>query len=134
MCRRELMAVEMRAVGRVLLRGTRRAAITVAGFAIVCLGVAGLVLPILPGWILIIAGFAVLSREYSWADSALSFARRKAAQSGAGLRSLARRRRRTAVISVDSPEPLGFVPSAEVVIDLTQPSALTDTSPWGGSG
>jgi hypothetical protein len=127
------MAVEMRAVGRVLLRGTRRAAITVVGFAIVGLGLAGLVLPILPGWILIIAGFAVLSREYSWAHSALTFARRKAAQSGAGLRSLALRRRRIAIISDDSPEPLDLIPSGDVMIDLTQPSALTDTSWRGGS-
>jgi hypothetical protein len=129
-----MMAVEMRAVGRFLLRGTRRAAITVAGFAIVCLGVAGLVLPILPGWVLIIAGFAVLSREYSWAHSALAFARRKAARSGATLRSLARRRRRIAVIAEDSPEHPDFIPSGEVVIDLTQPSALTGTCPRGGSG
>jgi hypothetical protein len=127
------MAVEMRAVGRVLLRGTRRAAITVVGFAIVGLGLAGLVLPILPGWILIIAGFAVLSREYSWAHSALTLARRKAAQSGAGLRSLALRRRRIAIISDDSPEPLDLIPSGDVMIDLTQPSALTDTSWRGGS-
>lgn len=103
------MAVEMRAVGRFLLRGTRRAAITVVGFAIVGLGLAGLVLPVLPGWVLIIAGFAVLSREYSWAHSALGFARRHAARSGAGLRSLVTRWRRS-----------------EVVIDLTLTSALEE--------
>jgi uncharacterized protein (TIGR02611 family) len=113
----EMMAVEMRAVGRFLLRGTRRAVITVVGFTIVCLGVAGLVLPVLPGWVLIIAGLAVLSREYSWAQSALAFARRKAVQSGAGLRSLAtRRRRRTEVINL----------SAEDLVDLTEAIDLSE--------
>lgn len=107
------MAVELRTVGRLVVRGTRRAALTVAGFALVALGIAGLVLPVLPGWLLIIAGFAVLSREYSWAHSGLTYARRKAAQGGEGLRSLtARWRRRDAEI---------VIPSDGVMIDLTQP-------------
>lgn len=89
------MAVELRAVGRVVVRGTRRAALTVVGFALVALGLAGLILPVLPGWLLIIGGFAVLSREYSWAHSGLTYARRKAAQGGAGARSLAARCRRS---------------------------------------
>ncbi|MCA1842191.1 MAG: PGPGW domain-containing protein, partial [Actinobacteria bacterium] len=78
---------------------------------LICIGIAGLVLPVLPGWVLIIGGFAVLSREYSWAASGLAFARRHAAKSGTRLRSLARGRRRT---PVDESEPSG-----EVVIDLT---------------
>ena len=105
------MAVELRTVGRLVVRGTRRAALTVAGFALVALGIAGLVLPVLPGWLLIIAGFAVLSREYSWAHSGLTCARRKAAQGGEGLRSLTARWRRSAD---------GVIPSDEIVIDLTQ--------------
>jgi hypothetical protein len=104
-------AVNMRAMGLLLARVTRRAALTVAGFVLVCLGLAGLVLPVLPGWVLIIAGFAVLSREYSWAASGLAFARRQAAQGGHKLRSLARRRRRG---RFDFAEPSG-----EVIIDLT---------------
>ena len=108
-------AVGVRAFGRFVVRGTRRAALTLIGFALVALGLAGLVLPVMPGWILIIAGFAVLSREYAWADSGLSFARRHAARSGRKLRSLAtQRRRRRTVDIVDS--------SGEVVIDLTAPS------------
>src|SRR6266550_5022741 len=90
--RRGMTVVDVRAAGRFLVRGTRRAVITVVGFALVLLGLAGLVLPILPGWVLIIGGFAVLSREYSWAASGLAFARRHAARSGKKLRSLARRR------------------------------------------
>jgi Putative transmembrane protein (PGPGW) len=108
---RRAKAVDVRAVALFVARGTRRAAITLVGLALVCLGIAGLVLPILPGWILIIAGFAVWSREYSWAASGLAFARRHAARSGNKLRSMARRRR---PVGVGAPEPSG-----EVVIDLT---------------
>ena len=112
MLQRESRAVDMSAVGRLLVRGTRRAALTVIGFTLVGVGLAGLVLPVLPGWVLIIAGFAVLSREYSWADSALAFARRQAARSGTKLRSLVTRRGRPIVLGADEP-------SGEVVIDLT---------------
>jgi hypothetical protein len=105
-------AVDMRAVGRFLVRGTRRAALTVVGFALVVVGIAGLVLPILPGWALIISGFVVLSREYSWANSALRFARRHAARGGQGIRTLFRRvRSRPAVVAL---------PADDVLIDLRQ--------------
>jgi hypothetical protein len=107
---RRSKAVDVRAVALFVARGTRRAAITLAGFALICLGIAGLVLPILPGWILIIGGFAVWSREYSWAASGLALARRHAARSGRKLRSMAMRRPPAA----GDPEPSG-----EVVIDLT---------------
>jgi putative transmembrane protein PGPGW len=103
-------AVDVWAVGRFVVRGTRRAALTLIGFALVGIGLAGLVLPVLPGWLLIIAGFALLSREYSWAHSGLGFARRHATRSGRKLRSLATRRRRA--VALDEP-------SGEVVIDLT---------------
>jgi hypothetical protein len=79
---RQGRAVDVQAVGRVLARGTRRAAITLIGFVLVTLGLAGLLLPVLPGWLLIIAGFAVLSREYAWAHSGLTYARKHAAQIG----------------------------------------------------
>ena len=112
MLQREGRAVDMNAVGRLLVRGTRRAALTVIGFTLVAVGLAGLVLPVLPGWVLIIAGFAVLSREYSWAHSALAYARRQAARSGTKLRSLVTRQRRPVILGVDEP-------SGEVLIDLT---------------
>ena len=108
-------AVDVRALGRFVVRGTRRAALTLVGFVLVALGLAGLVLPVMPGWILIIAGFAVLSREYAWADSGLSFARRHAARGGRKLRSLAAQRRRPRTVDIADP-------SGEVVIDLTAPS------------
>jgi hypothetical protein len=104
-------AVDVRALARFLVRGTRRAAVTVVGFTLAAVGLAGLLLPILPGWALIITGLLVLSREYSWAYSALAFSRRHAARGGASLRSLAARagQRRMAAL-----------PSDEVVIDLTR--------------
>lgn len=109
---RQGRAVDVLAVGRLVVRGTRRAALTLVGFALVAVGLAGLLLPVLPGWLLIIGGFAVLSREYAWAGSGLAFARRHAARSGRKLRSLATRRRGRAA---DVAEPFG-----EVVIDLTE--------------
>lgn len=103
--------VDLRAVARFLVRGTRRAAVTVVGFTLVAVGLAGLLLPILPGWAFIIGGLLVLSREYSWAYSALAFSRRHAARGGASLRSLIRRAR---------PRQTVVLPADEVVIDLTQ--------------
>ncbi|HVW34513.1 MAG TPA: PGPGW domain-containing protein [Acidimicrobiia bacterium] len=110
------VGARVRAILRFMVRGTRRAAITVIGFLLVALGIAGLLLPVLPGWVFIIAGFAVLSREYSWAQSALAYARRKAAEGGEGIRVLTRRmRRRPAEV---------FLPADDVVIDLTTSPAL----------
>lgn len=102
--------VERQSLARFLISTTRRLAFTVAGFVLVGIGLAGLLLPVLPGWLLIITGFAVLSREYYWARSCLAFCRRHAARGGRKLRSTATRRRGREIV-VD--------PSGEVVIDLT---------------
>jgi hypothetical protein len=115
---RRTLTVDGRAVARFLIRSTRRAVITLAGFLLVCLGLAGLLLPVLPGWVLIIAGFAVLSREYSWADSCLAFCRRQAARSGTKIRTMAIRRRAAAASRVE--REIVLDPSDEVVIDLTR--------------
>ena len=122
MSKREMMAVEMRVVGRLFVDSTRRWALTVVGFALVAVGIAGLVLPVLPGWALIISGLVVLSREYSWADSALAFARRHAARGGRGLRDLLRRLRRQG-----RPAEVAL-PGGDVLIDLTT------TVPFEGAG
>lgn len=45
----------------------------VVGSAFVVVGLAGLVLPILPGWLLIIAGLALLARDFFWAHRLLEF-------------------------------------------------------------
>jgi hypothetical protein len=115
---RRTLVVDGRAVARFLIRSTRRAFITLAGFVLVCLGLAGLLLPVLPGWVLIIGGFAVLSREYSWAQSCLAFCRRQAAKSGTKIRTVATRRRAAAAAMVD--REIVLDPSQEVVIDLTR--------------
>ena len=115
---RRTLVVDGRAVARFLIRSTRRAVITLAGFVLVCLGLAGLLLPVLPGWVLIIGGFAVLSREYSWAQSCLAFCRRQAAKSGTKIRTVATRRRAAAASVVDREVVLD--PSHEIVIDLTR--------------
>ena len=119
-------AVDMRAVGRFVARGTRRAALTLIGFALVAAGLAGLLLPFLPGWLLIIAGFAMLSREYSWAHSGLSFARRHAVRHGTKLRALATRREKRAVAIEE--------PSGEVVLDLTGTSDDQEQARFGTGG
>src|SRR2546421_3692372 len=120
MKKRSRMTVQFEAVGLFLLRGTRRAVATLVGFALLCLGLAGLVLPVLPGWLLIFAGFAVLASEYAWAHEALAVARRKASKSGASLRSVAARRRRPATTPAGGPSAEDVEPFDEVVIDLTQ--------------
>ena len=74
-------------------RNSRRVAITIVGFVLILAGIVGLALPILPGWLLIIAGFAVLGTEYAWAERALDLAKQKAKATAAKARSRFRRRR-----------------------------------------
>ncbi len=119
-------AVDVWAAGRFVVRSTRRAALTVLGFLLIGIGLAGLVLPVLPGWLLIIAGFAVLSREYSWAHSGLAFARRHAARSGQKLRALVTRR------SARARDSEG--PSGEVLIDLTAVPEESDEARFASGG
>lgn len=115
----------MRVVARVLARGTRRAAFTLMGFGLVAIGLAGLLLPVLPGWVLIIGGLAVLSREYAWAHSGLTFARRHAARGGTKLRSLATRRG-------SRPPSASGETSGEVVIDFLKMQAdAAESRPTG---
>jgi uncharacterized membrane protein YbaN (DUF454 family) len=56
----------------------RKIAIGITGVALVLVGIAGLVLPFLPGWLLIIAGLAVLRTEYVWARQLSDGARERA--------------------------------------------------------
>ena len=41
-------------------------------------GIIGLILPIMPGWIFLIPGLAILSERYTWAKRLVAWARRKA--------------------------------------------------------
>jgi len=56
----------------------RKIIIGILGAALIGLGLIGLVAPFLPGWLLIIAGLAVLSTEYVWARRLTDGARRRA--------------------------------------------------------
>jgi uncharacterized protein (TIGR02611 family) len=62
-----------------IARNGKRIAISVAGFVLILLGLAMLVLPG-PGILLIIAGLAILATEYVWAERMLNVAKRKAEQ------------------------------------------------------
>jgi uncharacterized protein (TIGR02611 family) len=48
-----------------------RIAFAVAGFAVLITGLAGLALPILPGWALIFVGLFMLGLEFAWAEHLL---------------------------------------------------------------
>jgi uncharacterized protein (TIGR02611 family) len=69
-----------KAVVRWIGRNSRRLAISIVGFVLLLAGIAGLALPLLPGWLLIIAGLAVLATEYTWAERTLDAAKRRAKQ------------------------------------------------------
>jgi uncharacterized protein (TIGR02611 family) len=74
-------------------RNSRRVGVSIVGFVLILAGIAGLALPILPGWLLIIGGLAVLATEYAWAERALDAAKRKAKAAAKKARSSVRKRR-----------------------------------------
>lgn len=57
----------------------KRIAVAVAGSTVLAIGLAGLALPVLPGWLLIFAGLAVLAAEFAWARRLLDGAKARAA-------------------------------------------------------
>lgn len=59
--------VPFKVLGRFVTRSGKRIAVTIIGVAVLLVGVAGLVLPILPGWALIFVGLGILATEYVWA-------------------------------------------------------------------
>ncbi len=50
---------------------------TVSGWIIICLGIAGLALPFVPGVVFILLGLVILSSQYVWAQRMLAWLRRK---------------------------------------------------------
>jgi uncharacterized protein (TIGR02611 family) len=66
-------------------RSGKRIAVTVIGFALVAIGLVMLVVPG-PGLLVILAGFAVLATEYTWARSALEETKRRASGAARRLR------------------------------------------------
>lgn len=71
----------------VAIRQTRRIAVAILGGLLVAVGLVFIPLPVVPGWVLVLAGLTVLSWEFYWA-------RRLLEQSKAKLRSLRKRRRK----------------------------------------
>lgn len=69
------------------------------GVAILAAGFAGLVIPALPGWVLIFVGLGVLATEFAWAERLLDSARERVKQA-AELALDPRRRRRNQIIAV----------------------------------
>jgi hypothetical protein len=72
--------VPFKIVGRFIQRSGKRVAVTIAGGLLVLAGLAGLLLPVIPGWLLIIPGLALLATEYVWAQRLLKLAKDKATQ------------------------------------------------------
>ncbi len=56
----------------------KRILVAGAGATVTLVGLAGLALPILPGWLLIFAGLAILGGEFVWARRLLDGAKAKA--------------------------------------------------------
>ena len=70
-------AVPFTAVARFIGRNGRRVGVTIAGFVVILVGVAMLVLPG-PGWLVIFLGLSILATEYVWAQRLLKVAKQKA--------------------------------------------------------
>ena len=51
---------------------------TVGGFLLVLIGVIGLILPVMPGWIFLIPGLGLLAERYDWAKRLVAWAKQKA--------------------------------------------------------
>ena len=50
----------------------------VGGFVMVLVGIVGLILPIMPGWIFLIPGLVMLSEHFDWAKRLVVWAKEKA--------------------------------------------------------
>jgi uncharacterized protein (TIGR02611 family) len=69
----------IKVVARFIRQSGKRIAVSIAGFAVLIVGIAMLVLPG-PGLVLIIVGLGILSSEYVWAQRLLRKAKEKAEQ------------------------------------------------------
>lgn len=58
----------------------KRMLVAGAGTTVTLVGLAGLALPVLPGWLLIFAGLAILAGEFVWARRLLDGAKARATQ------------------------------------------------------
>ena len=62
-----------------LKRGLR----VTGGMVLIVLGLLGLVLPIIPGWVFLIPGLILLSREFHWARRLLEWLKHRLPQKSA---------------------------------------------------
>ena len=51
---------------------------TMGGFVLVLIGVIGLILPVMPGWIFLIPGLGLIGRALRWAKRLVAWAKQKA--------------------------------------------------------
>ena len=70
--------VPFKAVLRFIAHNGKRIFVTIAGVVVLLIGLAGLLLPVLPGWALIFVGLGILATEYVWAQRLLRIAKEKA--------------------------------------------------------
>jgi uncharacterized protein (TIGR02611 family) len=70
--------VPIKAVLLFIAHNGKRIFVTIAGVIVLLIGIAGLVLPVLPGWALIFVGLGILATEYVWAQRLLRIAKEKA--------------------------------------------------------
>ncbi|MGH2596444.1 MAG: PGPGW domain-containing protein [Actinomycetota bacterium] len=70
--------VPIKAVLLFIAHNSKRIFVTIAGVIVLLIGIAGLVLPVLPGWALIFVGLGILATEYVWAQRLLRIAKEKA--------------------------------------------------------
>ena len=85
--------VGLQAFLRWIGRSCRRIAVTLGGAILLVAGIIGLALPILPGWVCIIAGLSLLGTEYTWARRTCDWAKRQAVRARDGVRDRRTRRR-----------------------------------------
>ncbi len=90
----------VKAVGRFIRQSGKRIAVTIAGGVVLLVGIAGLALPILPGWALIFVGLGILATEYVWARRLLM--RAKAVAQTAADKALRRNGKRDERVDADA--------------------------------
>ena len=71
--------VPFKAVGRFIRKSGKRIAVTIAGFAVLIVGIVLIPLPG-PGWLIVFSGLAILATEYVWARRLLNYAKAKVGQ------------------------------------------------------
>lgn len=90
---RRLRTARERARQRRALDLTWRVVVFMVGTAVIGAGIAGLILPALPGWVLIFIGLGILATEFAWAERLLDRVKdRVAAATDAALDPAKRRR------------------------------------------